>query len=499
MKSYPGLIHSPFLKIIPLIFILIIGAGLLSYQIKLPYSKILEHGTLEIRARNFLQVGFLDLHFLPTRNLLTGKPNFYLNHPPLFIILLALSLRILGDSEISARLLVIISSLGSVVLLYKIILRETTLKLALWTAFLTILLPIFFYYGRVVNYDPFTLFISLLVIWLFLNYSKERNFFLRLPLFIAVGAGVLLDWPFYFTPPALFIYALIRRQKRFLALGTIVTAGAIFSLMLWYYSFAVNEWGGALTIFKGTAQYTKFSSARDILWLKLFFYSTLFERTQHCFTFLIPFLALVGITINFFNIQNQNNRKSLALSVLLLFNGFGFIILAPSYLLLHDWGLYMLIPAASFLSAQAIIKFPMIIRGAILLLFIALATHQFQYFHGSSDMLPTQIGRAIHRVSESGDTLLAPRGPPIAYYTRLPSQFLWPGLDSIDFISRYQPTWVVFNRNNIFSLQTSLEEVYACLIKEGYQQIYQGIFEVWTIADITKEELLPAFLPAENI
>lgn len=464
-----------------LIALLLIALCLLSYQINLPYCKILEHGTLEIRARNFLQQGFLTLRFLPTRNLLGGRPNFYLKHPPLFIIILSLWLKTLGDSEISARLLVIICSLGSLTLLYLIIRRETSIKLAIFTTLITILLPIFFYYGRVVNYDPYILFISLLVIWLFLKSSTKSNIYLHIALFIAVCSGVLSDWGFYFTPLSLFIYALIRKQKLLLSLGTIFAAGATFLLMIWYYSFAASEWGGSLTVFEGTGQYIKINSVKNILWLSLPFHKILVTRMLHCFTFLIPLLALGGLIINFINIRNQENRRSLALTILLLFNGLGLIITAPSYIFNHDWGLFMLIPAISFLCAQIILKFPVKIRFMVLLFLIVLSALQFRYFHSTFSLRPFQVGRTINQNSRRGDSILTLRGPPIAYYSGLPVQFLWPGPPGKNIILNFHPTWVVFHENQEVCLQTSLEKFHTCLKEEGYHKTLQSGFEVWKI------------------
>ena len=54
------------MRILPLVLIILISAGTLFYQINLPYGKILEHGTLEICARNFLEEGFGKLYFIPT-------------------------------------------------------------------------------------------------------------------------------------------------------------------------------------------------------------------------------------------------------------------------------------------------------------------------------------------------------------------------------------------------------------------------------------------------
>ena len=127
--------RTSLIKYIALAAIFVIAIGLLCYQINRPYCKIWEHGEIEIRARNFLEVGFWELNFLPVRNFFGGIPNYYLNHPPLAVIVLTVFLQLLGDSEFSARLSMITSALASIWLLYKIVQLETSEKLVFLNLF----------------------------------------------------------------------------------------------------------------------------------------------------------------------------------------------------------------------------------------------------------------------------------------------------------------------------------------------------------------------------
>ncbi len=456
--------------------VLLAALFLLAYQITLPYGKLLEHGTLEIRARNFLQEGFLPLRFLPTRNLIGGRPNFYLNHPPLFVNFLALVLKTLGDSELSARTSVIIFSLGSVFLLYLIVLRETSVKSALWTALLAVLFPVFFYYGRVVNYEPAALFCSLLVIRLYLSASTENSRYPRGALFAAVILGGLSGWAFYFTPPALLLYALLRKHKILLSLGTVLIAAITFLFLAGFYHLAAGRWGGPLTVFGGVSRETA-------LWLNPRFYRVLAERAGRSFTYLGPFLAAGGAILILGNLRKRPDRKIFALSCLFLVSGAGLVIAAPKDVFNHDWGLFMLIPAAAFLSAQFLCRLRPAIRVLPVSVLVILSAVQFKSFHGTFSASHFRAGKMIRDRSRPGDTLLAVRGTPLAYYAGIPTQFHWPGPPSVNVIRAFRPAWVVLRADREMYLLNTVEEIYNCLAEEGYRLFRQDGYFIWRRGD----------------
>ncbi len=465
--------------------ILLAALFLLTYQITLPYGKVLEHGTLEIRARNFLQEGFLPLRFLPTRNLIGGKPNFYLNHPPLFLNYLALVLKIFGDSEVTARSAVIALSLGSIYLLYLIVCRETSARTAIWTVLIAILLPIFFYYGRIVNYEPAALFLSLLTIWLYLKSSAGNSLYLRAALLGTVVLGVLCSWAFYFTPLALFCYALLRRQNILPALGALIAGGATFVIMLGVYVFAAQRWGGSLTVCKEIGEYFSVNpTKRTVLWLTQPFYKALAERSLRGFTGVTLLLAAGGLILNLINFRQFEYRRTIPLTILFLVSGAGLIIVAPKDVYHHDWGLFMLIPAIAFLSAQLLLKLRALIRITAISALILFSAIGFRNFHGPHSFSPRRIGEMIRDNSQPGDILLALRGNPLIYYAGIPIQFHWPGPPSVNVIRRIRPAWVVLQADGEMYLLNTVEEIYNCLKEEGYQLIKRDNYLIYRRGDL---------------
>lgn len=459
--------------------IVLLATGLLSYQIGRPYCKMWEHGEVEIRARNFLDEGFWRLRFLPVRNLMGGTPNYYLNHPPLAVIVLALFMRFLGDAEISARLSVIIPALASLWLLYKIIRLEISEKLALMTILVVVLLPQYFYNGRIVSLYPFTLFISLLTIWLFLQAGSSPEVGYKLALFISVLLGVMSDWSYYLIPPSLLIFSLIRRRGWKLALGVIVAQLAFFALMMVYFNAVAGILDGTespLTIFGGTRYLKIAGPGRWLLTLDIF-YQRLWERMKDCFTPLVCVLAACGLVVNFFS--RDKRRDILALSSLFLFSAILFIPLAPTSVYYHDFGLYPFIPAMAFLSSSLLLKLPLLIRSVVLIILVFFSGVQFQSFHAPIYCLPYRTGQAIRRASISGETIFAPRGPPLAYYSQLPTQFIFPGPPFLEILADYQPTWIVFSPGDEQIMRTSLEKAYAGLNRKGYFRICRAGYEVW--------------------
>jgi hypothetical protein len=487
------------IKYFALAAIFLMAIGLLSYQIDRPYCKPWEHGELELRARNFLEEGFWKLNLLPVRNFFGGTPNYYLNHPPLAVIVLTLFMKFFGDSEFSARLSMITSALASMWLFYKIIELEVSERLALMAVFIAIFLPEYFYCGRTVSLYPFTLFVSMLTIWCFLKSISSQNVGYKLALFLSVGLGVCSDWSYYLVPPSLLIYAIFRRRRWKLALYVIFAELLAFALLMFYFNAiagVLNGTASQLTIFGGN-RYVKIAGAGRSLLTTQIFYQQIFQRMMRCFTPIIPVLALcAGVMIIFIRSQR---RTMLALSALFISTGFLFPILGPTSVYYHDFGLYPFIPAAAFLSACILLKLSLVIRSLILIIFLILSFFQFHSFHTGCDPRPYQIGQAICQAATPNNNLLAPRGPPIAYYSRLPTQFLFPGPPFQKIMTCYRPTWVVFREGQENYLRTSLEQTYATLNQGGYFPVCKNGYEVWKRCESkSKEYLLEGILQPEQ-
>ena len=139
------------------------------YELTLPYIKIYEGGFQEIIAINHLKYGFFNTHFVSILGNLHGQNIYHPNHPPLLQILLAISFKIFGIHEWSARLVPILFSLGGIILIYLIVQRIWDKKTALLASIFVAFMPMSAYFGRIVNFEAVALFFVLLVLYGYVN------------------------------------------------------------------------------------------------------------------------------------------------------------------------------------------------------------------------------------------------------------------------------------------------------------------------------------------
>lgn len=165
--------------ILLLAIIMIVTLGL-CYQITESWSGWFDfNGAVYSRfAKNFLTFGFLKTKMTPTWDLGNIVPehfNYYMHHPPLLAYMMAMSFKIFGIHEWSARLVPVIFSITALFLFYLIarFLWDKTI------AFLSLIFlgftPMFLYYGRMVNQEPVFLFFYFFIIYFYLRFLHENR------------------------------------------------------------------------------------------------------------------------------------------------------------------------------------------------------------------------------------------------------------------------------------------------------------------------------------
>jgi 4-amino-4-deoxy-L-arabinose transferase-like glycosyltransferase len=109
---------------------------------------------------------------------LKHKENFYLEKPPLPILLSALGQFIFGYNSFGAKFFISFLTLIGIGILFKFLLREYDLKYAFWGSFILITTQqILFYSRRVMSDGPFTIFLMLALICFFKG-RKDSKYFL---------------------------------------------------------------------------------------------------------------------------------------------------------------------------------------------------------------------------------------------------------------------------------------------------------------------------------
>ena len=194
--------------------ILVFGAALAGqlWRFGDPYMLAYETGFQEMIARHHLQPGLSETHGISTITFLDPDPNYNPTHPPLLQLILAFLYWVFGDSEQTSRIVPLASFILSFWGLWRLTHGKISADGRLAVVMAYAFAPLFFFSGRVVNFEPP---VVACVIWTAvlveeLNHSFRWSWFIGLGL-LAV-AGTLLDWPYPLFVGCLFVFAWFRRD-----------------------------------------------------------------------------------------------------------------------------------------------------------------------------------------------------------------------------------------------------------------------------------------------
>lgn len=193
-------------------------------------------------AHNLLQYDLTETRFAPLTN--TGPPvsrdefEYYYHYPPLLVTMVAVSYRVFGFHEGSARTVPLLFSLLTMALVFAFAHRFWNLRVAVAALILAAFLPVEIYYADHVDvYGPPAVFFSVLAVFGYgLWYQDRRRRYLVLT-FGAVVLGCLTAWFTYFVAGLLAVHALFvaprdRRPPLWVPAGLILSGVAVFAAFL---------------------------------------------------------------------------------------------------------------------------------------------------------------------------------------------------------------------------------------------------------------------------
>ncbi|MBN2489293.1 MAG: glycosyltransferase family 39 protein, partial [Planctomycetes bacterium] len=159
----------------------------------------------------------------------------YLNHPPLFAVLLSLAFHAFGVHEWSARLVPLVFSALSLLMLFVVVRLVAGVVPALLAMLLMAALPMAAYYGAFVEVQSFqVMFLSLALFYFYWKWHLGRRAVFLVAMFALFFLGAGFDWPIYLLAAGLFLHHVLAPGPRgrskailvFLPLGVVVAFGA---------------------------------------------------------------------------------------------------------------------------------------------------------------------------------------------------------------------------------------------------------------------------------
>ena len=191
-------------------------------------------------ARNYIQFGVSALHggqLVTFEEISQPFGSYYLHHPPLFPLLVAASFSIFGETETATRLVSVLATLLTAVLLFVIVRRVNGPRSGMLATFFFLTYPSTIVFGRKPGYEALSLFFVVLAVWLFQRYREQPKLLGRHLLFAAIALATATDWPALFLSPALILHTIVYRKNQKLDFGLltglVLVPGLVLFAFIW--------------------------------------------------------------------------------------------------------------------------------------------------------------------------------------------------------------------------------------------------------------------------
>jgi hypothetical protein len=484
--------------------ILFFAAAIRCYEITLPFSKSWEIGFQELIARNHLIYGFDQTHFVSVISVLDGQNIYHLSHPPLLQILISFSYFIFGIHEWSARLVPILFSLGTVILVFAIASRIWDRRTALFAAFFAAFMPMSAYYGRIVNFEPVVLFFILLFAWAYLagDGTGDKKYFVLAV--IALILGGLTDWPFFLILPFFVLISLITRKRIretivvfFLGCGVAGGYLLVKSAIVGYHS-GVSGWFDHILVRSNIPSYIGNPNL----------YLITLSRMWNDFSLAIVCAAAGAILWGYHTRKSAIEGKDLQVKDLtapaILLFGVSYLVIFPESTFVHEWQLYYLIPGVSLFAGFALSSLffssspdpvrTRLFRGGgllLIILFLALSAQSMASYHKEDFSESAYMGMLIENSTEPGDVIsIIGLVNPIAYYAN--RTLIQNPIEGPDYaqIEKYHPKFVVIPSNSSTDVHWNITNLENVLIREKYHRLTaRPLYSLW-IKNVSLPDIL---------
>lgn len=171
------------------------------------------NATYSLQAKNYLQFGLWRTKLAPVNEVKDGKFQYYLHHPPLLQLLTALSYKIFGqNSWWPGRFFPIVSTLASIILMVAVANQIWGKKEKWLTLFFASTSPFLFSFGKIIQFEPLLLCITLFFTYLAIKNSSHK---LTFPLILLIVTGCLIDWPMIIFLLAVYLVGITSKSYKF--------------------------------------------------------------------------------------------------------------------------------------------------------------------------------------------------------------------------------------------------------------------------------------------
>lgn len=181
-------------------------------------------------ARNALRYPFEMHHGMPLvamgANVPPNETSIYATHPAGLVWIVAGAFKLLGQSELSARLTAIAASLLALGLFFDMLRRWQGLQIALIGGLVYAVMPMNVYFGRMVNHEPYCMAAMLMALrcWQGVaenSTNRTRSMTWMIGFVLSVFVCAAIDWPGFLLAGLFCVYATYAFRRKRIAGGTL--------------------------------------------------------------------------------------------------------------------------------------------------------------------------------------------------------------------------------------------------------------------------------------
>lgn len=312
-------------------------------------------------ARNHLRLGLIETKFGSVGGNGSvseiNSESFFTHYPPLFPLIMAASISIMGDSEFTMRFVTLLFSLTLVIFIYLVALELYNQDVAFLAGIFTICIPLFIYFGITPVHETLLLPIISGSFYWYIRWCKTIKPFYRNLLLLFLILGFLISWPAYFVPLLLVIHYYLFVNKKFSRfLFVILLPFIFFGLHLMHIKFITGIYlgGGLSAVFSSrisSSQTNQIYQVTPILVLK-----TVAKYFSIYFT--SKLIILVGIWLSvqiiIFIVRKRLNFSNSLLAMLGI-QGILYVAIFHEAAFIHDYLIYYSIPFIVISAAVALV------------------------------------------------------------------------------------------------------------------------------------------------
>lgn len=341
-----------------LVGIVILGLLARLYNITEPFIGLHDWASADIArpAQAWLQYGFFNTGCAPVWNtgMVLDGYKYYLHWPSLTYVFILISYKLFGVSDWAARLVPVFFNTMAIIMVYLLGKQLWNRTVGLWGAFFFAVIPINVYYGRIVVFEPVSIFFVLTVIFLYIGWVSEpggRRIFLYL-LFPAILLGTSVHWQVYLCVALMFIHGVYliasgQRKLREIRGLLLLPLAPLISLAVFFLQIKMAHGCWDFAYFLNVIMDRSGTSGSDISFTLWQYLVLIFKRSADRFGYMTLFLAVAGFL---YTIIKAGDRYKLSLYLLLLGTGISWLLVFKKFSFIHE---FTFIELGSFVSLWA--------------------------------------------------------------------------------------------------------------------------------------------------